>query len=180
MAIEYVTLDNVMETPVWTQPYFSEEVGHLQDRHIQDRHLQAADLLLLGRITYDGMSGAWPKAEDDEGGFARRINTLPKEVVTSRKGDLNWNATPLAPDDLLKRVRELRQQGGANILIYGSGQVVRPLLDAGLLDELHLLLCPLSVGQGKKLFDGNVKLKPTKTETFSQGMTLLTFEPASD
>ena len=101
-------------------------------------------------------------------------------MVTSRKDDLNWNATPLAPDDLLKRVRELRQQVGANILIYGSGQVVRPLLDAGLLDELHLLLCPLSVGQGKKLFDGNVKLKPTKTETFSQGMTLLTFEPASD
>ena len=104
---------------------------------------------------------------------------MPKEVVTSRRGDLQWNSTTLHPDKLVQHVKELRQQDGGNILIYGSGQVVRPLLQAGVLDELHLLLCPVSVREGKKLFDGDLKLKPTRQQAFSGGMTLLTFEPES-
>lgn len=175
VAIEYLSLDNVMDTPMWTQPYFSEEVGQFQDEQ-----LQAAERLLLGRVTYDGMSEAWPKADTEgvAGGFTRRINALPKEVVTSQAGELTWNAAPLLPEQLIQRVQELREQDGQNILIYGSGQVVRPLLQAGLLDELHLLLCPVSVGQGKKLFDGEVNLHPAGMQTFSRGMMLLTFTPA--
>nr|WP_135228429.1 dihydrofolate reductase family protein [Deinococcus fonticola] len=171
VAIEYVTLNNVMEAPVWTQPYFSQDVGQFQDGH-----LHAASQLLLGRVTYEGMSEAWPQAPADEGGFAERINTMPKEVVTSQRGELTWNSTALHPDELVQHVKALRQQDGANILIYGSGQVVRPLLQADLLDELHLLLCPVSVEEGKKLFEGKeVKLKPARQQGFSGGMTLLSF-----
>lgn len=147
VAVEYLSLDGIMSDPVWTAPYFNGELGARQDRWLAE-----SGSLLLGRVTYEGMSAAW-MANTGGDGFTTRINALPKHVVTRTLTDLTWNAAPLS-GDLAGEVGALRQGEGGNVLIYGSGVLVRSLLEHGLLDELHLILCPVVVGEGKSLFGG--------------------------
>ena len=156
VAAEYVTLDGVMTDPGgvgeiehggWSNQYFNDELAKYQT----DQHF-ASDALLLGRVTFEGFAAAWPSMEETEGEFAVRMNALPKFVASRRlKGPLEWNGA-LLKGDLGDEVVKLKEQPGQDILIYGSGEVVNALHPRGLIDEYQLMVFPVTLGIGKRLF----------------------------
>jgi dihydrofolate reductase len=147
LAVEYLTLDGVFDDPAVTMPYFDETVAAFQGES-----MQWADALLLGRVTYDGMSVAWPAAGNEPGTGGDIMNPIRKYVPTSTLTEPTWNATFLT-GDVVEAVTELKQ-GEENLLVYGSGQLTETLRAAGLIDEYKLLICPLVKGEGRKLFEG--------------------------
>ncbi len=171
VAAEYLTLDGVMEEPAWTAPYWSKDLSDLQHDL-----LFASDALLLGRITYEGFSKAWPGMKDEDG-FAERINSLPKHVASTTLKELEWNAS-LIDGDVVEAVETLKQQKGANLLIYGSATLVQSLMQHGLIDEYRLMIHPLSLGAGKKLFaeGSEAKLKLVDTTVIATGVVVLTYQ----
>lgn len=145
IASEYLSLDGVFENPAWTMPYWSDQVADFQAEQTT-----AADTILLGRVTYDGMSQAWPQSSDEGADY---FNSVEKQVVSSTLTDLAWNNSHvLDPSDLVAAITELKSREGGDILIYGSGMLVRSLLAQGLVDELRLLVHPVTVGSGARLF----------------------------
>jgi len=148
MAVEYLTLDGVFENPAWTQPYFDEAVAAFQAEA-----MQWADALLLGRVTYDGMSKAWPEMGNDPATGGDIMNSIGKYVPTSTLTEPTWNATFLS-GDVVEAVRKLKI-GSENLVIYGSGQLSETLRAAGLVDEYRLLICPIVLGEGRRLFIGS-------------------------
>jgi dihydrofolate reductase len=181
---EFVALDGVMEAPggephpdgknEWAMPYFSPDMG---DEAFAI--LKRADALLLGRRSYEHFAAAWPSITDEEG-FAERMNSLRKFVVTSTLDRLAWNAEPLMGDPV-EEVERLKEGDSGDLLIMGSGQLVHALMDAGLIDEYHVFVHPVVVGSGKRLFrEGKpvVGLHLIDTKTFSGGVVALTYESA--
>jgi len=138
----YMSLDGVVQRPeLWTFDYRSDDAAQVS--HDQ---LFAAGALIMGRHTYDIFAAHWP-AVSDASGFADRMNTIPKYVLSHTLSEPSWtNTTVLAGDDVVDRIRALKQEPGQNILQYGYGPVTRLLIDHGLLDELHVWLHPLLVG----------------------------------
>ncbi len=173
MAVEYLTLDGVFEDPAWTQPYFDEEVGAFQGEA-----MGWADALLLGRVTYDGMSQAWPAMGDDPANGSDIMNSIGKYVPTSTLTDPTWNATFLS-GDTVEAVVALKA-GDENLLIYGSGQLTEALRAGGLIDEYRLLICPIVLGKGRRLFTDPTATQLTLTDsrTAGSGMVLLTLAAA--
>ena len=171
MAVEYLTLDGVFEEPAWTQPYFDEAVGAFQGES-----MQWADALLLGRVTYDGMSQAWPAMGNDPANGSDIMNSIGKYVPTSTLTEPTWNATFL-PGDVVDVVTELKA-GSENLVIYGSGQLTETLRAAGLIDEYRLLICPIVLGEGRKLFTGatSTTFTLTSSSTAPSGTVLLTLD----
>jgi len=145
-ATAFITLDNVVEEPhLWSGAYQSEDTGVLNSEVLQE-----ADSMLLGRVTYEGFAAAWPSRE---GEFADKFNNMTKYVVSSTLTDPEWNNSHvIAPGDLVAEVSKLREQPGGDILVNGSVQVARALLEAGLVDELRLMVFPTVLGGGLKLF----------------------------
>ncbi|MCL4270436.1 MAG: dihydrofolate reductase family protein [Anaerolineales bacterium] len=168
------TLDGVIENPQnWS-------FGYMSDEFIQyaREQLFATDMLVMGRVTYEGFSEAWSaRAGSDD--FADRINSLPKYVASrTLKGPLTWNAN-LIKGDIVKTIADLKNQSGGYILQYGSGELTRTLLQHGLIDELRLMVYPVAVGSGLRVFE-NIEQTPMKlleTKTFSTGVTILHYEP---
>jgi dihydrofolate reductase len=164
----FISLDGVMQAPGgpeedpsgefrlggWMVPYADEAIG--QD--LQDLLSLPFDLL-LGRRTYDIVAAYWPRvpAESDSHAIADRFNRVPKHVATHRSGTLDWQNSHALEGDLADAIRALKQQDGANLLTWGSGDMVRQLLAAGLVDELRLLIYPLLLGCGKHLFGDNAQ-----------------------
>jgi dihydrofolate reductase len=184
IASEFVALDGVMEAPGgeprpdgkndWAMPYFSPDMGEEAFAI-----LKRADALLLGRRSYEHFAAAWPSMTDEQG-FADRMNSLPKFVVTSTLDRLQWNAEPLAGDPA-DEVERLKEGDSGDLLIMGSGRLVHTLTDAGLIDEYHVFVHPVVVGTGKRLFPEGpvISLRLTDTKTFSAGVVALTYEPAA-
>ena len=174
---EFVSLDGVMESPEkWTSQYFSQEVGSFK----QDE-LFASDAILLGRVTYEGFAAAWP-SRTDETGFADRINSLPKFVATTTLSDLEWNNSRVI-NSVAEDVRKLKEEPGQDILVYRSKQLVNSLMPLGLIDEYQIMIFPVVLGSGKRLFSEGVDktgLKHVKTTTFDSGVVVLTYQPAGD
>ncbi len=170
IAAEYLTLDGVMSDPAWTMPYWSDELAKIQDKLNRE-----SDLLLLGRVTYDGMSKAWPTMPDVEG--ADRMNALPKLVATRTLTQLEWNAVAIQ-GDVIEELRKVKQQPGQHILIYGSGALVRSLLKHDLIDEYRLMVYPVVLGKGKRLFseDSETTLVLTNSITTDKGVVVLTYQ----
>jgi dihydrofolate reductase len=171
----YVTVDGVMEEPAWTVPYWNDEIARFKCDE-----LFASDALLLGRVTYQGFAAAWPAMTDEEG-FADRMNALPKFVASTTLQETVWNAS-LIKGDIAEEVLKLKQQPGQDILVFGSAALVHTLLQHNLVDECRLLIYPLVLGNGKRLFqDGSkVKLTLADSKTFSSGVVALTYHPAHD
>lgn len=168
MAVEYLTLDGVFENPAWSQPYFDDDVAAFQGEA-----MQWADALLLGRVTYDGMSEAWPAMGNDPSTGGDIMNSIGKYVPTSTLTEPTWNATFLT-GDVVDAVTELKN-GSENLVIYGSGQLVETLRAAGLIDDYRLLICPIVLGEGRKLFAGETasRLEVRKCAVAASGMVLL-------
>ena len=172
---EFVALDGVMENPGWTFAFESED----RNRYKFDE-LGAADALLLGRVTYEGFAAAWPNMTQETGEYGQWMNGYPKYVVSETLGELAWNNSALLKGDLTEEVNELKAQEGKDILVFGSAQLVNALHERGLIDEYRLMLFPVTVGSGKRLFAGNVEktLELIDSQTFSSGVVVLTYRPA--
>lgn len=180
---EFVTLDGVMEDPggaektahgAWTWPYWSDEIGKFKFEE-----LFASDALLLGRVTYQGFAAAWPSAMDEQG-FADRMNSLPKFVVSMTLTSVEWNNSSLIKEHVAEEIAKLKQQPGQDILIAGSAELVQALMRHGLIDEYRLLVYPVVLGSGKRLFaEGSAAtLKLVETRSFDSGVALLRYQPA--
>ena len=140
----FITLDNVIEEPhVWSGAYFSDETGKLNDAVLRE-----ADAMVLGRDTYEGFAAAWPQRSGDP--FADKFNSMPKYVVSTTLETAEWNNTTILDADPFARIREIKAE--QNVITWGSAQLVRGMLDEGLVDELVLLYSPIVLGAGKKLF----------------------------
>jgi dihydrofolate reductase len=172
---EFLSVDGVMEAPQeWNGEYFDEGVGQFK----QDE-LFASDALLLGRVTYEGFAAAWPE-RTDEAGFADRINSLPKHVVSTTLKEPAWNNSTVISSNVAEEVRKLKQAPGEDILVYGSAQLVNFLMQEDLIDEYQLMIFPVVVGSGKRLFHegiGKSGLKLVKTTPFDSGVVVLTYQP---
>jgi dihydrofolate reductase len=156
----------------WTAPYWNDEL-----QQMQYDVLFASDALLLGRVTYQGFAASWPSITDEQG-FADRMNSLPKYVAsTTLTEPLEWNATLLLGDPV-EEVRKLKQEPGQNILIYGSGELVRSLLPHGVIDDLRLMIHPVFLGSGKSLLDDvdHTALTLTDSRATAKGVVTLTYQ----
>jgi dihydrofolate reductase len=181
---EFVTLDGVMEGPGgaekfefagWSMPYWSDEIGK-----VKFDELFASDALLLGRVTYQGFAAAWPSMTD-EMGFADRMNSLPKYVVSTTLEEVTWNNSRLIKGNVAEEVSRLKQQPGQDILVGGSATLVQTLMQHGLIDEYRLLVYPVVLGKGKRLFrDGShVTLRLVEAKAFGSGVVFLRYELAN-
>jgi dihydrofolate reductase len=185
VAAEYLSVDGRMEMEDperheqepggWTAPYWNDELAQLQREQ-----LFASDALLLGRSTYTSFAAVWPSVTDEEG-FADRMNSLPKYVASrTLKEPLDWNATLLAGDAVVE-VQELKQDAGRDLLIYGSGELVASLIRHDLIDEYRLMIHPVILGRGKRLFEESsdrARLRLADSQTTAKGVVTLTYQLA--
>jgi dihydrofolate reductase len=173
VASEYVSIDGVMEEPgQWSFPFFNEEAAKF--KHDE---LFASDALLLGRVTYEGFAKAWPTMEGT-GDFGERMNGLPKYVVSTTLAAAEWNNSRLIKDNVVEEIAQLKQQPGMDILLAGSGQLLQTLMQYDLVDEYRLMLHPIVLGSGKRLFpEGSErkKLQLIETKPFQSGIVILTY-----
>ena len=181
---EFVTLDGVMEDPGGAEGFkyggWSFDFGGADQQQFKFKELFEADALLLGRRTYEGFAAAWPNMPGT-GEYGERMNSLPKYVVSTTLSEVTWNAS-LLKGDLAEELARLKQEAGQDILIFGSGQLVQTLTARGLIDEYRLMVFPVVLGSGKRLFsDGEEKkmLRLVETKTFSSGVVVLTYQPAT-
>lgn len=167
---EFMTLDGVIEAPeTWSFPYFDSEIGKL--KHDE---LVATGAHLLGRVTYEGFAAAWPSRTDEQG-FAERMNSLPKYVVSTTLTRAEWNNSHVIKGDVADEVAKLKQQAGGDILVAGSATLVQTLIEHDLVDEYRLLVYPIALGNGKRLFGDTsrqVKLKLLEARSFASGVVL--------
>jgi dihydrofolate reductase len=171
----YVALDGVVEAPAWSGPFWNEQLSELQADY-----LFSSDALVLGRVTYEGFAAAWPSMEESTGEFGKKMNTMPKFVASRTLEEGDWNATILE-GELAAEVTKLKEQQGGDLLIYGSGDVVDELTRHGLIDEYRLMIHPVVVGTGKRLFSSvetTTNLKLADTKTTDTGVAILTYTAA--
>lgn len=177
IATEYVTLDGVMEEPgQWSFPFWNDEAAQYKSEE-----LFASDALLLGRVTYQGFAAAWPTMTDT-GEFGEKMNSMPKYVASTTLEELAWNNSRLINGNVVEEVSALKQQPGQDLLLAGSGVLVHTLMQHDLIDEYRLMVHPIILGSGKRLFrDGGAMktLKLVETKTFSSGVVVLSYQPAS-
>jgi dihydrofolate reductase len=142
--------------------------------------LMKTDIQLLGRKTYEGFAKAWPAMEETTGEFGKRMNETPKYLVSTTLQEAAWKNSHIIKDNIAEEITKLKQQEGGYILVAGSGTLVNYLLEQGLVDELRLMVNPIILGEGRKLFDGaaTTKLKLVNTQEFSNGTVVLTYEPS--
>ncbi|MCK2219430.1 dihydrofolate reductase family protein [Actinomadura sp. ATCC 31491] len=170
----FISLDGVVEAPeTWHFPYFNEEMGEEVGRQ-----MQASDVLLLGRRTYEEFAAHWPHQDPEKDPMAARLNAVDKYVVSATLTTPTWQNTTVITGDVTAELARLKERPGGDISITGSPTLVTALLRDGLLDELNLLLHPIVVGAGKRLFDGDpgrVPLTLTRSATFATGVLNLTY-----
>jgi dihydrofolate reductase len=183
VVTEFITVDGVVEDPGGSEDHerggwaFQFDRGPDGDKFKFDEVL-AADALLLGRTTYEGFAEAWPSRE---GEFADKFNALPKYVVSSTLTDPEWNNSHvISGDDLAAEIGKLKERYDRDILLNGSVQLAQALTELGLVDEYRLMVFPVVLGKGKRLFGDTAESKPLKLTSSTQaGETLIQiYEPA--
>jgi len=178
VAVELVSLDGVVEAPEeWAFSYSNEEM-----EAANAKGMATSDAMLLGRTTYEGLAAFWPH---QPGGtpMVDYINSVRKFVVSSTLEEAGWNNSTLIRENALENIVELKRQPGKDITIIGSAALVRSLLEAGLLDELRLMVHPVVLGGGKRLFeDGGEQesLELVSSETFGTGVVSLAYRPSGE
>ncbi len=175
----FISLDGVVDEPhQWHFPWFNEEMGA-----VVAAQMSAADTMLLGRKTYEGFAEAWQEREaagGEDAPLAKQIGDTRKVVVSNQKLELTWRNSEQLQGDFVEAITALKNEPGADIGVSGSVSVIRRLLDEGLLDELHLLVHPIAVRKGLRLFDEcdtTLPLSLIKSETFTTGVLYLVYGP---
>jgi dihydrofolate reductase len=176
VATEYVSLDGVMDEPgLWSGPFFNDEA--IKFKHDE---LFSSDALLLGRVTYEGFAKAWPTMEGT-GDFGERMNSMPKHVVSTTLRNPEWTNSHLISANVVEEIAKLKEDPGQDLLLEGSGTLLHTLMEHELVDEYRLMLHPIVVGGGKKLFEHENQTKTLKlveAKPFSSGIVVLTYRPA--
>ena len=185
VVTEFITLDGVMEDPGGGEPFdrggwaFQFERGAEGDKFKLDETLEA-EALLLGRVTYEGFATAWPSMTD-EVGFAEKMNTMPKYVVSSTLEELAWTNSTRVEGNVAEEVAKLKQQTEGDILVAGSATLVQALVDHDLVDELRLMVFPVVLGSGKRLFGDTGSAKSFRLLESrlvgDAGVVIATYEP---
>jgi dihydrofolate reductase len=182
VVTEYISVDGVVEAPSGTEAF--ERVGWTDDFSrgpegdaFKVEETMDSDALLLGRVTYDAFAAVWPHLE---GAFADRFNTMPKYVVSSTLESPEWTNTTVLRGDVVAAVTTLREQHERDIVVHGSARLAQTLIQHDLVDELRLLVYPVLVGAGKRLFTGTPhkqNLRLVEARTFGDGVHLVVYRP---
>jgi dihydrofolate reductase len=182
IVTEFVTLDGVMEAPggEHTHPHTGWVFDYMaadQEQYKLDE-LMESEAHLLGRVTYEGFAAAWPQRS---GEFADRMNNMPKYVASTTLSDPEWNNTTVLEGDVPEAVARLKRENGGPILVAGSCSLVHTLVEHDLVDEYRVMIFPVLLGGGKRLFPENGEKKPLQlvdTQTFKSGVVVHTYHPA--
>jgi dihydrofolate reductase len=182
VVTEFVSLDGVMEDPGGAEDFryggwsFEYNRGDDGDKFKLDETMQT-DALLLGRVTYEGFADAWPKRE---GEFADKFNSMPKYVVSSTLDNPEWTNTTVLKGDVVEEVSKLREAPGGDIVVHGSAQLAQTLIDNDLVDEVRLMVFPVMLGKGKRVFGETSDKKPLRladSKTVGDGVEILIYKP---
>ena len=182
IVTEFVSLDGVMEAPGDGEDYkhagWTFEINRGEEGNkFKIKETSDSEALLLGRVTYEGFAGAWPSKE---GEFADKFNSMPKYVVSSTLKKASWNNSTILNGDVAEESATLKKRLNGNIVVHGSGRLVQALLANDLIDELRLMVFPVILGSGKKLFGGMDEKKSMKlisSQTVGDGVGILIYEP---
>jgi dihydrofolate reductase len=182
VVTEFVSLDGVIEDPGGAEDFehggwsFEISRGEEGDKFKLDETF-ASEALLLGRVTYEGFAAAWPSRE---GEFADKFNAMPKYVVSSTLDEPAWNNSTVLKGDVADEVGKLKREVDGDIVVHGSARLLKALLEHDLVDELRLMVYPLVLGSGKRLFGGTGDKKPLRlvdSKTVGDGVAILIYEP---
>jgi len=180
VASAFLSLDGVFEAPdQWHFPYWNDEMGEAIGEGFA-----ASDAMMMGRVNYEEWAAYWPEQDPEKNPIAATMNERQKYVVsTTLEEPLEWSNSTLIKENGAEEIEKLKNQPGKDIVISGSGTLVRSLLRYGLLGELKLMVHPILVGGGKRLFDEEAEKKPLElvdSKTFSTGVIYLTYRPVSE
>jgi len=185
VVTEFVSLDGVMEDPGGAENFrhggWSFEIGRGDegDKFKLDE-VFSSEALLLGRVTYEGFAEAWPSRE---GEFADKFNTMPKYVVSSSLEQPEWNNSTVLKGDVAEEVAKLRREHDGDIVVHGSARLVQTLLERDLVDELRLMVYPLVLGSGRRLFAETSDKKPlllVDSKVVGDGVAILIYKPTGE
>jgi len=175
VVTEFISVDGVVEDPhLWHFPFWSDEMGDFKFNEAMTAHA-----LLLGRVTYEGFASAWPNYEDDTG-FADKYNGMPKHVVSTTLENPEWNNSHVIRENVVEEIARLKEGDGGEIQICGSAELIASLLDDDVIDEYRLMVHPVVVGKGKRLFGDREAVKHldlVKSESLPNGVIVLTYVP---
>ena len=184
---EFVSLDGVVEAPGGGEDFkhggwtFEIERGEEGNKFKLDETM-SSEALLLGRVTYEGFAKAWP-SRTDEFGFADKFNNMPKYVVSSTLEDPEWNNSTVLKGDVAEEVTKLKQEQDGDIVVHGSPQLVQTLVEHDLVDEYRLMVFPVVLGSGKRLFGettGKKTLRLVDSKIVGDGVAILVYQPAAE
>jgi dihydrofolate reductase len=185
VVTEFVSLDGVFEAPGGGEAYehagwtFEIEQGD-EGQQFKLEETRDSDALLLGRVTYQGFAAAWPSME---GEFADKFNTMPKYVVSSNLEEPEWNNSTVLKGDVAEEVAKLREEQDGDIVVHGSARLVQTLIEDDLVDEFRLMVFPVLLGSGKRLFGETSEKKPLRlvdSKVVGDGVAILVYEPAGE
>jgi len=180
VVTEFVSLDGVMEDPGGAEDFehggWTFEIDRGEGDAFKLEETRATEALLLGRVTYEGFAAAWPSRE---GEFADRFNSMPKYVVSSTLQDPEWNNTTVLSGDLAEEVSNMKERHDGDVVVHGSRQLVQTLVDRDLVDELRLMVFPVVLGSGKRLFgeSGKKRLSLVDSKMVGDGVAILVYQP---
>jgi dihydrofolate reductase len=172
VVTEFISLDGVIEEPRWTFKYWNDEIADFKGEESA-----ASDALLLGRVTYQGFAAAWPESKDEG---AEYFNSVRKHVVSKTLEEpLEWNNSTLIKGNVVEEITNLKQQDGKDIVVHGSAKLVQTLVQHDLVDRYRLLVYPLVLGKGQRLFEeeATAALKLLESTSFNSGVVALVYEP---
>ena len=180
VVTEFVSLDGVMEDPGGAEDFehggWTFEIDRGEGDAFKLEETRATEALLLGRVTYEGFAAAWPSRE---GEFADKFNSMPKYVVSSTLQDPEWNNTTVLSGDLTEEVSNMKERHDGDVVVHGSRQLVQALVDRDLVDELRLMVFPVVLGTGKRLFgeSGKKRLSLVDSKMVGDGVAILVYQP---
>lgn len=172
VVTSFLSLDGVVENPAWTFPYWNDEIAQFKGEETE-----ASDALLLGRVTYQGFAAAWPDSPDEGAPY---FNNVRKYVVSNTLERAEWNNSVLIRGDVVAEIVRLKQREGKDITVHGSATLVQTLMQHDLVDCYRLLIYPVVLGTGRRLFHegSSATLRLIETRSFSSGVAALIYEPA--
>ncbi len=171
VVTEFVSLDGVIEEPAWTFKYWNDEIAAFKGEETS-----ANEALLLGRVTYQGFASAWPQSTDEGADY---FNNARKYVVSTTLDGAEWSNSTLIKGDIVAEITKLKQQDGSDLVVHGSATLVQTLMQHDLVDSYRLLIYPVVLGKGKRLFKEGIPatLKLLESQPFSSGVVALIYEP---
>ena len=183
VVTEFISLDGVVEAPGGGEEFehggWSLEINRGDEgNQFKLDETMSSEALLLGRVTYEGFASSWPSRE---GEFADKFNTMPKYVVSSTLEDPDWDNTTVLKGDVVEEVAKLKQDQDGEIVVHGSPRLVQALLDQDLVDEVRLMVFPVVLGSGKRLFGETSDKKPLRlvdSKVVGDGVAIMVYEPA--